>query len=314
MKTDLTRAGAFVTVTASTIIWCGDAAAFRPFDGTDAAVVEPNKIEVELGPVEYVREADERRLTAPNVRLNYGFAERWEAVLEGQTAHGLSAAARRASQIENGFFLKGVLREGGLQDKSGPSIATEFGVLLPGINDQHGTGGSVAGIISQRWEALTLHLNAAAAVTRQQHADLFLSAIAEGPHDWQVRPVAEVVYERDFGRLETKSALIGAIWQVRDDLAVDVGLRGGRVNDHTLAEIRAGLTFSFAVPAKNGGTKENEAMNRVLIWGFVGALLGGGLAVLIATAGDEGEILIASDQPITVAQAPPFLNLNPHTL
>ena len=44
-------------------------------------------------------------------------------------------------------------------------------------------------------------------------------------------------------------------------------------------------------------------MNRVaVVWGLVGAVLGGGLGVLIATAGDEGEIFIASDQPITVAQ------------
>src|SRR5205814_9873987 len=138
------------------------------------------------------------------------------------------------------------LREGALQDQPGPSIATEFSVLLPGINDEHGTGASLAGIMSQRWEAITVHLNAAAAVTRQQHADLFLSTILEGPHDWPVRPVAEFAYERDFGRLETKSALVGVIWHVRDDLAVDVGVRGGRVNDHALAAIRAGLTFSFA--------------------------------------------------------------------
>src|SRR5438094_3926 len=83
-----------------------------------------------------------------------------------------------------------------------------------------------------------------AAVTREQHADLFLSTILEGPHDWPVRPVAEIAYERDFGRVETKSALVGAIWQVRDDLAVDIGLRGGRINNRPLAEIRAGLTFS----------------------------------------------------------------------
>jgi len=44
-------------------------------------------------------------------------------------------------------------------------------------------------------------------------------------------------------------------------------------------------------------------MNRVaVVCGLVGAFLGGGLGVLIATAGDEGEIFIASDQPITVAQ------------
>jgi hypothetical protein len=141
-----------------------------------------------------------------------------------------------------------VLREGSLQEKPGPSIATEFGLLLPGIRAEHGTGAGVAGIVSQRWEWVTFHLNGAAAVTRQQHADLFLGVIGEGPHDWPVRPVAELFYERDFGRLETKSGLVGAIWQVHDALAVDVGLRGARVNDHTSGEIRAGLTFSFTAP------------------------------------------------------------------
>jgi hypothetical protein len=43
-------------------------------------------------------------------------------------------------------------------------------------------------------------------------------------------------------------------------------------------------------------------MNQVLVYGLIGAFLGGGLGVLIATAGDEGEIFITSDQPITVAQ------------
>lgn len=43
-------------------------------------------------------------------------------------------------------------------------------------------------------------------------------------------------------------------------------------------------------------------MNRVLLLSLLGAVLGGGLGALIATAGDDGEIFIASDQPITVAQ------------
>ncbi len=43
-------------------------------------------------------------------------------------------------------------------------------------------------------------------------------------------------------------------------------------------------------------------MNQVLLYGLVGAVLGGGLGVLIATACDEGEVFIATDQPITVAQ------------
>jgi hypothetical protein len=34
---------------------------------------------------------------------------------------------------------------------------------------------------------------------------------------------------------------------VNNDVAADVGLRAARVNDHSAYEIRAGVTFSFAV-------------------------------------------------------------------
>jgi len=34
---------------------------------------------------------------------------------------------------------------------------------------------------------------------------------------------------------------------VQDNIAVDFGLRGARVNDHTTGEIRAGVTFAFGV-------------------------------------------------------------------
>jgi hypothetical protein len=242
------RWGVAVLAPTAVVCWCGVAQAYRPFNGTDAAVTERGEIEIELGPAEYLRDGSERTLFAPSARFNYGIAPGWEAVIEGDVAHGLSAGTRGASLVGNGASLKGVLREGSLQEKPGPSIATEFGLLLPGIRAEHGTGAGVAGIVSQRWEWVTFHLNGAAAVTRQQHADLFLGVIGEGPHDWPVRPVAELFYERDFGRLETKSGLVGAIWQVHDALAVDVGLRGARVNDHTSGEIRAGLTFSFTAP------------------------------------------------------------------
>ena len=140
-----------------------------------------------------------------------------------------------------------MLREGSLQDKPGPSVATEAALLLPGISDEGGTGGSLTGIVSQQWPLITVHFNVAAAVTRQQHGDMFLATILEGPHDWPVRPVAEIFHERDFGKFRTTSALIGAIWQVRDNLAFDIGLRRASINQHTADELRAGLTFSFPV-------------------------------------------------------------------
>ncbi|HKM71926.1 MAG TPA: hypothetical protein VJX94_18025 [Stellaceae bacterium] len=238
--------------------WCGSAEAYRPFDGTDAAVAETGEMEIELGPVEYLRDGADRSLFAPDVRVNYGFAPGWEASLEGDVAHGLTAGTPAVSLIESEALLKSVLREGSLQEKPGPSIATEFGILLPGINDEHGTGAILTGIVSQRWDWGTVHLNAQIELTREQQADYFLDAIIEGPHDWAVRPVSEIFYERDVGQFRTHSALIGAIWQVQDNIAVDFGLRGAQVNDHTEAEIRAGVTFSFGV------TKGPDILSRLI--------------------------------------------------
>jgi hypothetical protein len=252
------RGVAALITAALTVSWSGGARAYRPFDGTDAAVAETGEMEIELGPVEYLRDGADRSLRAPNVRINYGFTLGWEASLEGEVAHGLTAGIPRTSLIESEALLKGVLREGSLQEKPGPSIATEFGLLLPGVNDEHGTGAVLAGIVSQRWDWTTVHLNAQIELTREQHADYFLDTIIEGPHDWVVRPVSEIFYERDVGLFRTRSALIGAIWQVQDNIAVDFGLRGAHVNDHTVGEIRAGVTFAF------GATKGPDILSRLI--------------------------------------------------
>jgi hypothetical protein len=234
---------AALAAAAALTFWSGAARGYRPFDGTDAAVAETGEMEIELGPVEYLRDGPDRTLLAPDVRINYGFTPGWEASLEGDVAHALTTGISGVSLVESEALLKGVLREGSLQEKAGPSIATEFGVLLPGINDEHGTGAILTGIASQRWDWATIHFNAQIALTREQHVDYFFDTIIEGPHDWVVRPVSEAFYERDVGQLQTRSALIGAIWQVQDNIAVDFAVRGVRINDHTAGEIRAGVTL-----------------------------------------------------------------------
>ena len=62
-----------------------------------------------------------------------------------------------------------------------------------------------------------------------------------------MRPVTEIFYESDVSVFRTRSALVGAIWQVQDNIAVDFGLRGARINGQTAGEIRAGVTFAFGV-------------------------------------------------------------------
>src|SRR5258706_839370 len=226
----------------------GPASAYRPFDGTDAAVAAPGELEIELQPAGRLREGGNTTLVAPATVINYGLSEGWEAVLEGQGQTPLSPSGP-TSLTSAGAFLKHVLQPGSLQDKAGPSVATEFGVLLPDSTGDSGVGASLAGIVSQRWDWGTVHLNAATALTRDHHADLFLGSIIEGPSKWAVRPVAEFVYEKEFGQFDTISALIGLIWQVRDNLSFDVGLRHALTNGHSVNEMRAGLTFGFPLQA-----------------------------------------------------------------
>jgi len=242
------RIALLLQVSACLIIWPGNSFAYRPFDSTDAAVADVGELEIELGPAGFRRSDTERTVIAPAYVINYGFAKNWEFVLEGKGEHPRSPAEDiRSRLINNGLFLKGVLQEGALQNKSGPSVATEFGVLLPGINDEHGVGASWLGIVSQRWSWGTIHFNVGATLTREQRAGLFVGTVIEGPYDWKVRPVAEVVYEREFSTNEKFSVLSGVIWRVRDNLSFDIGLREAWINRRPETELRAGLTFAFSV-------------------------------------------------------------------
>jgi hypothetical protein len=232
--------------------WCSPASAYRPFEGTDAAVADTGELEVELQPAGFLKQGADKTLVAPAWVVNIGISAGWEAVFQGQGQLPLGSSDERASLAGAGAFLKGVLREGSLQDKTGLSIATEFGALLPGINADSGLGASLAGIASQRWEWTTVHFNVATALTRDQHADLFLGTIIEGPYKWKVRPVAEFFYENEFGTSHTVSGLVGAIWQVNDKLSFDVGFRHALTNGRHVDEILAGLTFGLPLPSFAG--------------------------------------------------------------
>jgi hypothetical protein len=235
----------------SLLVCCGPAFAYRPFDGTDAAVAAKGEVEIELQPTGRLRDESGTSLIAPATVFNYGLSEGWEAVLEGQGQTLLSPPGP-TSLTAAGAFLKHVLVPGSLQDKTGPSVATEFGVLLPDSTGDSGVGASVAGIISQRWDWGTIHLNAETALTRDHHGDVFLGAILEGPSKWTVRPVAEVFYENEVGKEQTVSGLVGLIYQVRDNLSFDVAIRHALTNGHQVNEIRAGLTFGFPLSFLEG--------------------------------------------------------------
>jgi len=239
------------------VAWSDPASAYRPFDGTDAAVAKKGEMEIELQPAGRLRDESGTTLIAPATVINYGLTEDWEAVFEGQGQTPLSPLGP-TSLGAAGAFLKHVLVPGSLQDKTGPSVATEFGVLLPDSTGNSGIGASVAAIVSQRWGWGTIHLNAETALTRDHHGDFFLSTIVEGPSSWTVRPVAEIFYENEFGREQTFSGLVGLIYRVRDDLSFDVAIRHALTNGRPVNEIRAGLTFGFPLSFFEGHAAQRE--------------------------------------------------------
>jgi hypothetical protein len=240
-KCMLRRCSGAMVVGLFAVGWVAPAAAYRPFDGTDAAVADVGEVEIEFQPTGAWRVDQRNNLSGPNGVFNYGFAERWEFILQGETPAPEGAGP---TSVPNGAFLKYVIQPGVLQDKPGPSIATEFGLLLPEFGGS-GVGLGWNGIVSQRWDWGTVHFNVETNLTPDQHGELLLDVILEGPHKWTVRPVFEVYSDSVFGLEQTYSALVGAIWQVRDNLAFDVGLRHALVNRQPVNELRAGVTFGF---------------------------------------------------------------------
>lgn len=222
--------------------------AYRPFDGTDAAVAEHGEVELELGPVGYIGSRGQHLLATPTVIANLGLVKDVELVAQSQQLVALDATAdSRVRLAGTGFFIKSVLRRGVLQDEHGPSIAVEIGPLLPDAGGDKRFGWSLGTIASQRWWFGTVHLNAVWAGTRAGNPDLFLGAIAEGPYGWRIRPVMELYWEKEFGADTIVSLLSGAILRLSEGFSLDAGLRIGHVAETNFFEARAGLTWAFKI-------------------------------------------------------------------
>src|SRR5215475_9080069 len=81
------------------------AQAYRPFEGTDAAVAKKGEMEIELQPAGPLRDESGTKLLAPVTVINYGLSEDWEAVFEGQGQTSLSPSGP-TSLTAAGAFLK----------------------------------------------------------------------------------------------------------------------------------------------------------------------------------------------------------------
>ncbi len=163
--------------------------AYRPFDGTDGDVANVGEFELEMGPAQYLSSSQGHYLLAPATVLNLGVAKGFELVVDFKNYLSLQSVPgeQRMRLGDTDVFLKGILRRGTLQGETGVSLALEAGPLLPEIGGSNGFGFEANLITSYRWDALSLHLNTAAALTRDHQADGFVSLILERTPRWSER-------------------------------------------------------------------------------------------------------------------------------
>ncbi|HET9622356.1 MAG TPA: hypothetical protein VFP84_13380 [Kofleriaceae bacterium] len=219
--------------------------AYRPFEGTDADVAEIGELELEVGPLQ-ASWAHGHATFVPSGVYNQGIAPGYELVVDVDGLVPLGAAPGDAL-LASDVLVKHVLRAGSLQDRSGPSVALETGVLLPDAPARGSEAGWVASLIaSQRFDAFTVHLNASGSVRARAFAG-FASAIVEGPGAWPVRPVGELLVARDADGGRAGSALVGAIWRAGKDLAIDTAIVGEREQGSTTVELRLGFTWAMEI-------------------------------------------------------------------
>ena len=225
----------------------GAAMAYRPFVSTDAAVADPREVEIELGAVTVDRSGRENTFTAPSVVLNYGFLERFELVAEGRLQEGVTTEL-----VEPALSVKGVLRAGVLQEKEGPSLAVEIGMLLPSTaSGEHGAGFEATGILSGRLAPVTFHLNAGGGVDRSESRPFGTwGLIGEVPLTERLRLVSEVNGEAVQGERASNAVLAGLIWQpTASNVFLDVAVRRGLTGAAPDWEVTAGVTFGFRLPS-----------------------------------------------------------------
>ena len=118
----------------------GQAFAYRPFDGTDAAVAAGGELELELGPVGLLDSRTDRELIVPAGIINLGVYRNTELVLEGKehyrlTERMLDATGSRAggafAVTDTAFSVKHVFKQGFLQGRAGTSVASEVSICSP---------------------------------------------------------------------------------------------------------------------------------------------------------------------------------------
>jgi len=219
--------------------------AYRPFVSTDAAVADPREVEIELGYFNLERTGRENTISTPHVVLNYGIAKNLELVAEFNLQ-----VSPDVELTDPSLSLKGVLRQGLLQDKPGVSVAVEAGPLLPStLPHEDRVGFEVIGIVSGKLAPVTVHVNGGGGLDRDGRGFGVWGVIGELPVHSKLRLVGEVNGQSTEGERPNNSALLGIIWQpTSKNLFLDAGVRHGLSRAAPDWQFTMGLTFGFSAP------------------------------------------------------------------
>ncbi|PYO02793.1 MAG: hypothetical protein DMD91_02500 [Candidatus Rokuibacteriota bacterium] len=233
--------------------------AYRPFISTDAAVADPQEVEIEIGYFTLERAKDENAFIIPRVVFNYGWFKDWELVAEFAIRRAPDA---EVNVIDPAIFLKGVLKEGVLQDKDGFGFAIEAGPLLPATEKgERKFGFEATGILTDKLGPLIFHINGGVGIDRSTGDVVGIwGVIGELPVAKGVRLVAEVNGDKPRREDQRDSALLGVIWQPWSSKNVwfDAGVRRGFTSGVPDWQFTVGLTFGFSTSSLTNNSTRAE--------------------------------------------------------
>jgi len=228
-------------------IFAVQAHAYRPFLSTDAGVTKSGDAEFEIGYFGISLAKDDITFLIPTAVINFGFLDRFEIV--GQ--FNLEKPIHEGFQINDAALsLKGVLKDGFLQEKEGISVAFEADLLFPStLPDRSRFGAQGTGIISAKIDPMIFHFNLGGGIENSRSNFFILwGVISEFPIDANWRLVNEFVGRHIIDGINDVSALLGCIWQTPwKALTLDTGVRRGLTPDSADWQFQLGFTIGFHV-------------------------------------------------------------------
>lgn len=230
--------------------------ALRPFVTTDADVVEPNVIEMELGIFGLHEQKhsghDEITLEVPSIRFNYGLPWDSEIVLEtvGELIDSeyTGTLGIKEKQFANtaGFYKKVWWRGSDWI----PNFATETGIVFPTEKGRSGLDFEGTGIFSWYLERLTCHLTLGGGTEKEafEHntRGLFIyGVIFDVPMPWykKLHFVTEYSGEKTESSILDHQILGGFVWEGPKDIEYDIAGFTGLNNDSVDWGVTMGITF-----------------------------------------------------------------------